>query len=161
MNGQASSALDSDILNLHGDSYLEKVFSNDVASAEIMASCDVLTFGRIRRASKICAQVVTRIGYTRLRYYACGKWTALNYNDFCQPTRAIPGGAHMGRPAEVRVAIDNLRIWMQAWGETWSCPQTKSMAEDFLDFDRQVEDAKDDEVAWIEAQEQSKACGGG
>jgi hypothetical protein len=26
------------------------------------------------------------------------------------PTRAVPGGAHLGLPADVRVAIDNIRI---------------------------------------------------
>jgi hypothetical protein len=137
MNAQDLSTLDSDTPTLRGYSYLEQVLSNDVASAEIMAYWDVLTLGRIRRASKTCAHAVTRIGYTRLRYYACVEWMALNYNDFCQPGTDIPGGAHMDRPADVLLAIDNLRTWMQAWTKTWSCPQTKYMAEYLLDFDRQ------------------------
>jgi hypothetical protein len=136
MNAQDLSVLESDTPTLRVDSYLEHVLSNDVAGAGIMEYVDVLTLGRIRRASKTCAQAVTHIGSKRLQYYACAEWIALNYTDFCQPGTDVPGGAHIGLPKDVPLAIDNCRTWMQAWAKTWSCPQTKSMAEAFLDFDR-------------------------
>ena len=34
---------------------LENLFSNDLISTEIVAHCDVLTLGRVRRVSKTCA----------------------------------------------------------------------------------------------------------
>ena len=84
MTDQAFNTQEGDTLNSQGDSYLENVFSSDVVSAEIVAQCDVLILERMQRASKTCAQMITRIGCIRLRYYGYGKWLTRNYNDFCK-----------------------------------------------------------------------------
>ena len=115
MTDQAANTRADAIWHAPGFSYLENAFSNDVVSTKIVAQCDVLTLGRMQRVSKPCANMITRIGVTRLRFYGCHKWLTLNYNDFCIPDRAVSGGASLGLPADVRVAIDNIRAWMQQW----------------------------------------------
>jgi hypothetical protein len=68
---------------------LENLFSNDLISAEIVTHCDVLTVGRVRRVSKPCDRMMTRIGSGRLRFYGCRKWLTINYGDFCQEATSV------------------------------------------------------------------------
>jgi hypothetical protein len=54
MTDQAFNTREGDTLSPQGDNYLENVFSSDVASAEIVAQCDVLTLGRMQRDAHAC-----------------------------------------------------------------------------------------------------------
>ena len=134
---------------------MENLFSNDLISTEIVTHCDVLTLGRVRRVSKPCASMMTRIGSGRLRFYGCRKWLKINYGDFCQEAtsalahempRGVSEDGSLGSPKEVRVAIVNMRSCM-LWRAAAGSPQAQAIACEFLDWDHMVVYANDEEEA--------------
>jgi hypothetical protein len=103
-----------------------------------MGHMDRLTLARVRQASKTCALAMSSIRPPRLRYYASPEWVKRN----------CPRGL---TPADGSLPPYNSR-WTEhrRWMEVWRHRSTEAAA--FLDFDREVRQAKDDEAAWREAQ---------